>query len=288
MKEEVGLKFILFILLSILLAAPLHQALAAGDPQDCKGCKDPALFSRMPGFHIYNRQDIEFDRFEFPVAPGKSQNVEGRHYYVNYYANEGIKLPSALQIVRNYVNAASAIGGKEIYEYEDGGNEYATIKVVKGDAEIWAQVEGAGNGMYKINIIEKQKMKQEVVANAEALAANINETGRSVVQGIYFDTDKAEIKPESAPAISEIVKMLRANPTLKVYVVGHTDNVGTFDHNIKLSRDRAAAVVYALAKKNGISDSRLTSFGAGPTSPVASNKSEEGRAKNRRVELVAQ
>ncbi|MBA3035190.1 MAG: OmpA family protein, partial [Desulfobacterium sp.] len=92
----------------------------------------------------------------------------------------------------------------------------------------------------------------------------------------------------SDPALAEIVKMLKADANLKVYVVGHTDNVGQFANNVKLSQDRAASVVNALVGKHGIAAARLSPFGAGPTSPVASNKTDEGKAKNRRVELVGQ
>jgi OmpA-OmpF porin, OOP family len=282
------MKRILGIVLLVLCLVPLHQVLAAGDPNDAEGSKDPALFSRMPGFYIYNYQELDFDRYNFPVGPDKTQAVEGRHYNVNYYANEGIKMPSGLQITRNYTNAAKSIGGKLVYEFEDGGRYYVTLKVVKNNAEVWAFVEGSGNGMYQIHIIEKQLMNQDVVANAENLAGSINETGKATVYGIYFDTDKSEMKPESEPAISEIVKLLKADPKLKLYVVGHTDNIGAFNYNIKLSQARAAAVVSALVNKHGIAAERLTPFGAGPTAPVASNRSEEGRAKNRRVELVAQ
>ncbi len=282
------LKRVLGILLLVVCVSPLSPVLAASDPNDAEGSKDPALFSRMPGFHIYNYKELDFDRFEFEVGPRKTQAVEGRHVYVDYYANEGIKVPSGLQIVRNYVNAAKAVGGTSLYAFEDGGIQYVTLKVVKNNAEVWARVEGAGNGMYKVHIIEKQLMKQEVVANAESLAGSIRETGKAAVYGIYFDTGKAEIKPASEPALVEIAKLLKADPKLKLYVVGHTDNVGLFGPNIKLSEDRAAAVVKALVGKYGIVSSRLTPFGDGPTAPVASNKSEEGRAKNRRVELVAQ
>lgn len=286
--KEFTLKCILGILLLIFCIAPLNQVLAAGDPKDCKDCKDPSLFSRMPGFYISNYQELDFNRFEFPVSPDEKKTVEGHYSYLDYYAKDGIKIPSGLQVTSNYVNAVKAIGGEKVYEFEDGGTQYVTLKVTKNNAEVWAMVEGASNGMYKVYVVEKQMMKQDVAANAEALASDINETGKTLVYGIYFDTGKSDIKPESEPALNEIVKMLNANPALKLYVVGHTDNAGAFDYNIKLSQSRAAAVVGVLVNKKGVSASRLTPFGAGPTSPVASNKSEEGRAKNRRVELVAQ
>lgn len=282
------LKRILGVILLVLCVAPLHQVLAAGDPDDMAGSKDPDLFSRMPGFHIYNYQELDFNRYDFPVGPGKTMAMEGHSYHVDYYANEGIKLPSGLQVTRNYANAVKAVGGATVYEFEDGGIYYVTLKVVKNNAEVWALVQGASNGMYQVNIIEKQLMNQDVVANAESLAGSIEETGKAAVYGIYFDTGKSEIKPESEPAISEIVRLLKANEKLRLYVVGHTDNVGAFDSNIKLSQARSAAVVSALVNKHGIAVARLTPFGAGPTAPVASNKSEEGRAKNRRVDLVAQ
>lgn len=281
-------KRILGVMLLILCVVPLHQVLAAGDPNDFAGSKDPNLFSRMPGFYVYYYQELDFSRYDFPAGPGNTHAMEGHYYHVDYYANEGIKLPSGLQVTRNYANAAKAVGGTTVYEFEDGGIYYVTLKVVKNNAEVWALVQGASNGMYQVNIIEKQSMKQDVVANAENLAGSIEETGKAAVYGIYFDTGKAEIKPESEPAVSEIVKLLKANEKLKLYVVGHTDNVGGFDSNIKLSQARSAAVVTSLVNKHGIAAVRLTPFGAGPTAPVASNKSEEGRAKNRRVDLVAQ
>lgn len=279
---------LLTIIFLILCLTYLPSAFAASDPNDSPGSKDPDLFSRMPGFHIYSYEALEFGRYEFQTGPGKTEKVEGYHTVVVYSANDGITLPSGLQITRNYVNAAKAIGGEAVYEFEDGGTEYSIIRVIKEDKEIWVEVSGANNGMYNVQMVEKQLMKQDVVANADALANSINETGRVAVYGIYFDTNKADLKPESEPALAEIVKMLAADANLKVYVVGHTDNVGQFAHNIKLSQDRAASVVNALVSRHGIAAARLTPFGDGPTAPVASNKSEEGRAKNRRVELVAQ
>ncbi|MBI5896093.1 MAG: OmpA family protein [Desulfobacterales bacterium] len=280
-------RFASLIVLITLFFAP-GWALAAGDPNDAQGTKDPPIFSRMPNFHIYNGQETEFDRFEFTVGQDKKEAVEGRHYYVNYYANEGITLPSGLQIIRNYTNAAKAINGQQLYEWDDGGILYVTLKIVRDDAEIWAEVSGAGNGMYTVHIIEKQLMTQAVVADAASLAGSIHDTGKAAVYGIYFDTGKSEIKPASEPALKEIAKLLQSDPKLKLYVVGHTDNTGAFDANIKLSKDRAGAVVKALTTQHGIAADRLLPFGAGPTAPAASNDSDAGRAKNRRVELVKQ
>jgi outer membrane protein OmpA-like peptidoglycan-associated protein len=269
-------------------AVPSARAYGASDPNDAEGCKDPAIFTRMPGYHIYRCEEKQFDRYEVPVTSDyKTQAVEGRCLFIVYYPNEGIQQPSGLQIIRNYSNAAAAIGGKKVVQFDDGGVEHITLKIVRDNAEIWAHVEGYGS-QYSIRMVERQLMKQDVAADASSLASSIRETGKASVYGIYFDSGKWDIKPESEPALQEIAKMLKADPKLKLYVVGHTDNVGAFDANVKLSNSRADAVVKALVGRHAIAASRLQPFGAGPTSPVKSNQTEEGRAKNRRVELVAQ
>jgi OmpA-OmpF porin, OOP family len=281
------LKYFLRLLLSMLFFIPLLPAIAWSDPDDFSGSKDPAIFSRMPGFYITNYRELDFNTFEFPISPGKAQTLEGHHIYIDYYAKENTKAPSGLQVTRNYANAAQSIGGSIVYEFEDGGTQYIILKVVKNDTETWAQVEGANNGMYRVNIIEMKTMRQDVVADAESMAGSILQTGKASVYGIYFDTGRSEIKPESEPSINEIVKLLKSDPSLKIYVVGHTDTVGAFDYNVKLSQARASAVVNALTSRHGIVASRLVPFGAGPTAPVASNENEDGRARNRRVDLVS-
>jgi outer membrane protein OmpA-like peptidoglycan-associated protein len=120
------------------------------------------------------------------------------------------------------------------------------------------------------------------------MSNDIDATGHVSIYGIYFDTGKSEIKPESDAAISEIAKLLKNNGTLKVYVVGHTDNVGAFDYNMKLSSARADAVANALSAKYGIAAARLKAYGVASLAPVTSNDTEDGKAKNRRVELVKQ
>ena len=131
-------------------------------------------------------------------------------------------------------------------------------------------------------------MNQDVIADANSMANSIKESGKVAVYGIYFDTGKSTLKPESQPTLQEITKLLKADPNLKLYVVGHTDNTGAFDANMKLSMDRAGAVVNALVSQFSVNAARLRACGDGPTSPVASNDKEEGKALNRRVELVKQ
>jgi outer membrane protein OmpA-like peptidoglycan-associated protein len=118
------------------------------------------------------------------------------------------------------------------------------------------------------------------------MASSIADTGSVAIYGINFDTASSVIKPESEPAIDEIAKLLTDNPALKILVVGHTDMVGDLNSNLKLSQARAQSVVTTLVSKHGIAASRLLPFGAGAYAPVATNKTDDGRAKNRRVELV--
>jgi outer membrane protein OmpA-like peptidoglycan-associated protein len=128
--------------------------------------------------------------------------------------------------------------------------------------------------------------KRMVFVSAAEMRTAIRETGKAALYGIYFDTDKDQVKPESQAAMEEIAKLLKSDGGLRLHVVGHTDNQGRSDYNLDLSRRRAASVVRELTQRFGIAPDRLDSFGAGLYSPVASNGTDEGRAKNRRVELV--
>jgi outer membrane protein OmpA-like peptidoglycan-associated protein len=138
-----------------------------------------------------------------------------------------------------------------------------------------------------VDILEaKDREKKMVTVDAGAMAKSIDSSGRVALYGIYFDFNKADLKPESDGTLEEIAKMLKQSPSRKVLVVGHTDNVGTFAFNMDLSQRRAAAVVAALASRFGIARTRLTPVGVSFASPVAANTDDNGRAKNRRVELV--
>jgi outer membrane protein OmpA-like peptidoglycan-associated protein len=124
------------------------------------------------------------------------------------------------------------------------------------------------------------------VVPAEDMGKGIGTDGHIALYGIYFDYDKADLKPDSKPQLEEIAKMLKADTALNVLVVGHTDNQGELAYNADLSKRRAESVVQALGKEYSIDAKRLTAQGVGMAAPVASNDAEEGRAKNRRVEIV--
>jgi outer membrane protein OmpA-like peptidoglycan-associated protein len=125
------------------------------------------------------------------------------------------------------------------------------------------------------------------MVDAAAMAKGLGETGHIALYGIYFDTDKAVVKPESRPTLEQIAKLLSSQPQLNVYVVGHTDSQGAADYNLDLSRRRAEAVAAELVRNFRIAQPRLKTAGVGLLAPVGSNASEAGRALNRRVELVA-
>lgn len=253
--------------------------------QDLKESKDHPLLSRMPDFYISDYKNTEFDSHKFIDQNKKQMSIEGHKYYIGYKLKKGAAEPGELKIRRNIQDALKKIGGKVIFD--DNFNRVSTIVVQYESKETWVEVRSFNN-WYRLTLVEKEAMKQEVVASAEAMGKDIHSTGHVPIYGIYFDTGKSEIKPESEAAIAEIAKLLTNDGGLKLYVVGHTDNAGAFDANMRLSKDRAEAVAKALSGKHGVASARLKSYGLGSLAPVASNDTDEGKAKNRRVELVKQ
>jgi outer membrane protein OmpA-like peptidoglycan-associated protein len=145
----------------------------------------------------------------------------------------------------------------------------------------------ADRAVAEVVVVTPEKLEEKMVfVNAAEMAKSLADAGKVALYGIHFDTDKDVVRPDSQPALAEIAKLLAANPQMKLHVVGHTDNQGKPDYNLDLSRRRAANVVQELTTKNGVAANRLDAFGAGLYAPIASNATEEGRAQNRRVELV--
>lgn len=147
----------------------------------------------------------------------------------------------------------------------------------------------AGSLFMHLSIVSTQPMDERmVIVEAEQMKSTISGEGFIDLYGIQFAFDSAEIQEESAPTLKEIVTLLTDNPDLKLLIVGHTDNVGGYDYNQRLSQQRAQAVVRYLTTNHGIAADRLSAHGVGYAAPVASNQTDEGRAKNRRVVLVEQ
>jgi flagellar motor protein MotB len=252
--------------------------------------KDTPYFTGMPSYKITDASDREFADYRF--YNGKNcTTVEGKKHHRAYTLEEDAKQSSELQISRNYANAVTRMGGTVVFEGECSGADCAENcgyrmmvgKVIKGGNELWIEiVPFNGGGDYYLTVIAKEAMKQDITASS--MLDVLNREGHIALY-INSHTGKSTIKPESKPIIEQIVQMMKANPELNMSVEGHTDNVGAPKSNKALSDDRAKAVVLAIVAQ-GIGTKRLSALGHGQDKPIADNKTEEGRAKNRRVELV--
>jgi outer membrane protein OmpA-like peptidoglycan-associated protein len=281
---------------------------------DIAGSKDHPLISRYPGMVITNYSVNDFNEYIFPLGKlkptigpfAKSQRVEGKvtRIYYEYPAGR-----STLEIYRNYEAALKKSGFAVLFTCDSEETcGYGDIHLVQERSERWvgqqrhlsAKLSRSSGDVYvslhinnlngvQLDVIEPKPMEGGLVTvDAAALGNEISTNGHIAVYGVLFDSGKADVKPESDATLAEIAKLLQQNADLKLYVVGHTDAVGNMKSNLDLSQRRAEATVKVLTGKYGIAASRLQGWGDGPTSPVATNKTEEGRAKNRRVELVEQ
>ena len=270
-----------FVLLVVLLGPGAAHAVKPDKP----GCSDHALFpTRMPNYRLEACEMKAFAPYAFRVGNGKKQTVEGKFTFITYAVDDRKDDQSGVAVVRNYENAVRKIGGSV---QGSDPQRWVTGSVVVDGKEVWAEAE-KGNSKIWLRIVEKQAMHQHVVADAASFGNDLKATGHVAVHGIFFDTGKSVLKPESTPALQEVAKLLAGDPSLGLWVVGHTDSVGAIEGNLKLAQARAEAVVTALTTGHGVSAARLKGYGVGPLAPVASNDSEDGRAKNRRVELVKQ
>jgi len=283
---------------------------------DVAGSRDYPGIGRFAGSVITGYRVKDFDSMRLQGAPFKDgrptddQRLEGRITRIAYRTAPG---PSILEVSRNfeaqlakagfetllacYTDACGGIPFTESidalpipemwidgfnYRYyagrkaEGARQTFAAVVVSKNNEEIYAQLVVAVIGVMENKMVD-----------AAAMAKGLGEKGHIALYGIYFDTDKAVIKPESRPTLDEIAKLLRAQAQLNVVIVGHTDSQGTYDYNIDLSRRRAEAVAAELAKSYKIAAARLRTAGVGFLAPIGSNASDDGRALNRRVELVA-
>ncbi|MDR6570697.1 MULTISPECIES: OmpA family protein [Chitinophaga] len=254
-------------------------------------CPGHPLFSNMSNFEVSDCVNREFDKLEFTLndkSPNGYSVVEksGEFLEVSFrWLGDFENRPAPVQIYQNYKNAIVKAGG----ELPDAYNKNSTLygKIKKGSDTYWLQVYTDGSGYYTVTSVKEGAMRQDVEAiTAEQIKKGMKEEGKMAFYGIYFDTDKATIKPESTPSLKEIASFLKADPSQKVFIVGHTDNTGDFQHNLTLSKQRATAIVNELTTKHGVSAGQLTAEGVGPLSPIGSNATEAGKASNRRVELV--
>jgi OmpA-OmpF porin, OOP family len=279
---------ILLAFLACTAAAPAK----AQKSQDERGSKDHPMLTRYPDSRIVEYKK-NFDAVEVAVSTQpdgnpKRERIEGDATRIVYFHNLADKQPSALQLIRNYQNAIKSIGGEVVYERlprdNDGGE--TTLKAQVSGKEVFVRVEpgifSAPTQSYLLHFVERAAMQQVVTANK--LLDELNAKG-FITLYINFDTNRWEIKPDAQPTLAEVVKALKASPNLKVSVEGHTDNVGQAPANKTLSENRAKSVMNALVTQ-GVPAARLSAAGFGQERPIADNRNDEGRAKNRRVEIV--
>ena len=261
----------------------LFSTTALSQNSDVAGRKDHPLVTRLPNFYIGGYEENEFAQENFKTDAG-TVPVEGFEYKIDYRLKEGTTPSGKVQILRNYSDALKGIGAEVMFE----GSYYYVFKITKDGKETWVKVDpGNYDGKrYELTIVDRTVMKQEVFADAKAMKNGILNTGRMAVYGIYFDSGKAVIKSGSEKTLKEIATLLKNNSSLKLFIVGHTDSDGNLDMNMDLSQKRAAAVVNILAEQYNIAKDRLEPKGLGPLAPVSTNRTAEGKAKNRRVELV--
>ncbi|HET6264454.1 MAG TPA: OmpA family protein [Usitatibacter sp.] len=287
-------------LAAFLAASFVAAAFAQAPKRDNPECKQPnPVFAKFPNAFTTRCERSTFAKLDIQQAKDPARvdadytmvPKEGEYWSFTeqIVPPAGKAFPSNLEVFRNYENALKLAGGTVVgadgqrgfyYRIERPSGEYWGFVGCSGGAETG----GCGGSVHRI--VRTAAMQQSVVVSADQIQKSLADTGKVVFYGIYFDTDKATIKPESDPTLAEMAKFLKANAATKVFIVGHTDMQGGLERNQKLSQERAAAVVAALAGKHGIARDRMTADGVGPLAPVAANDAEAGRAKNRRVEMV--
>lgn len=286
MKPKTYLRF------TALLATFWLQSALGLAQQDAKGSADHPMLSRYPNSHI-SEYEKGYNAVDMLVggAPGtrpRKQSLEGQLTRIRYFHNDPNSQPSALQVIRNYQNAVRSIGGKVVYERlpkpNDGGE--TTLVAQFGGKEVWVRMRpeifSAPTQSYLLEILEREGMEQKVTA--ARLLDELNKQGFTALY-LNFETNSWQIRPADAATLDEVAAALKQTPGMKVSIEGHTDNVGTPESNRVLSERRAQSVLDALVQR-GVDRARLSAAGFGQERPAADNRTEEGRAKNRRVELV--
>lgn len=250
-------------------------------------CDPHPLFNMLPNHYLDGCDEKEFDVLKVNVVDkdGAWVKHEKRGYLLEtFYTFDGDfeKRPSNPMIFKNYIDAVISKGGAVIYE----SKSLVFLQLKLGGESWWIQVKSDQSGTYSVTSVREQPMNQYIVLSAEDIAREINASGKATFYGIYFDTDKVEIKPESKETLEQMANYLNSNPDVTVYLVGHTDNTGSIEHNQMLSEKRAEAVIKELVDSHNVNGSRLKAYGVASLSPVSNNSSEEGKSKNRRVEMV--
>lgn len=281
--------------------------------KDKEGSEDHPLVPRFKDAYIYFYEQFSYDPYTYITAKNAqiSKEVEGKVTRIFY------SLPtssgSSYEIYSNYLQALKSRGasilfackntadcGSKMWEnlreldtkilmppYYGEDLAYIAAKFSKDGIGYYITVipgYGLGEQGYEVTVLETKEMEQQI--DLEGIEKAMQDNGKVSLYGILFDTGSDKIEPESETEIKLIADYLKKNPKVKVYVVGHTDNTGSYENNLALSQRRAASVNASLQKVHGIAPDRLTAAGVGPVAPEAKNTTENGRKKNRRVEVV--
>jgi outer membrane protein OmpA-like peptidoglycan-associated protein len=291
-------------------AAPV-EPLSADDKAE-----DNAMLPRYPGAKIYNHKKIDTETVKIPFAINATEktplqltgdltkhtytieNVSTLKVYENYKAaltNAGFNFISQCELDQcgtekqiNDVGDQLSLAGDVYNWYRKPYYLLANKSLPTGNVYIALFIGGYESqvGVQQVIVQEKAVQTGLVNVNADSLKQQIDAEGKALIYGIYFDTGKAEIKAESKPTLDAIAELLKRNPDLLLYVVGHTDDTGDGAANVTLSKQRADSVVAALIKDYQVASNRLQAQGVGPYAPAGNNTSDAGKQKNRRVELV--
>lgn len=303
----------------------ISTAVIAKEP-DIAGSKDHPLVTRYPGSWITGYKTVDHDLYKMATGPMQNdklptKEIEGKVTSIVYALPENVSL---YQVHANYLKALKGAGFTDVFSCKDDKcGQGFTMALVNGNNrdnhyyyaganwaksltryDFWVGMlnrpsgpvyvallvfdnYGGNSPFTSIDVIETKPLETgKVQIDVASLKKSIENEGKVALYGIHFDHDRAEINPKSDPTLTVIADYLRANAKAKVFVVGHTDNTGQYEHNLTLSTSRANAVVTALTKKYNINPARLKGVGVGPVAPVTTNTTEAGRAMNRRVEVV--
>lgn len=272
--------------------------------------RDPGPFPFLPALEGFDAapkaasswiKSTDFARYGFQTGESEYAEVGGkldmRHFTASAPGSQ-----STDKIVESYREIVEEKGGVLLFRgtftgglvdtnprSEQQSRPGATYLVRTPERELWAQVSVRDEGdEYVLVVVEKAplQVKTKPLTSSE-LKKSLDETGKAVIY-VNFEFDKADLRPDAKPVLDQVYALLKDDPTLKLAIVGHTDDRGPAAYNQSLSERRAAAVRKALLDrglgKDG--DARLTSSGRGAAEPIADNATDEGRAKNRRVELI--
>lgn len=306
-------KSLLLLILTCLISANVYSA---DDP------KDHPLISRFDGFKIDKRVDIQFDRYELPLGPSESSTefgdrklLEGKVTKISY-VHRGQSKPSLLQLFKSYEKVfqdnnveilyscfkeecgksntdlvRTAVSKKRLLNefLQFGDHAFHAARIAQGEKVIYVALylkDERGNVAYELDFIEIDAMNTSRISMAD-ISNGIEETGKLAFYGLYFDTGKATLKDNAKQELSLMADYLSRHTDKQYFIVGHTDNAGSYEFNLSLSLNRAKSIIEALNAQFNLDVTNLTAVGIGPVSPVAANTSDQGQAQNRRVELVA-